>query len=138
VVGADHDDDVGLLVVDEVEALQDGVGRSAEPALAEPLLGGDRRDVGVQHLVEAPGLRHVAVERVRLVLRQHDDLRQPRVDEVGQREVDEPVLAAERDGGLGAIRGERHEPLALAAGEHDSKDLLRCHWSSVDARRGMY
>ena len=48
VVGADHDDDVGLLVVDQVQALQDRVGRPAEPALAEPLLRGHRGDVGVR------------------------------------------------------------------------------------------
>ena len=48
VVGADHDDDVGLLVAEQVEALQDGVGRAGEPALAEPLLRGHRGDVGVE------------------------------------------------------------------------------------------
>jgi hypothetical protein len=124
VIGTDHDDDVGLLVANEVEALQDRVGGAAEPALAEPLLGRDRGDVGVQQTRQPPGLRHVAVERVRLVLRQHHDLGQPGVDEVRESEVDQAVLAAERHRGLGAVRREGHEALSLAAGEDDAEDLL--------------
>lgn len=111
-------------VADQVEALQDGVGRAAEPALAEPLLRGNRGDIGVQQPREAPGLRDVAVQRVRLVLRQHDDLGQARIDQVGQCEVDQPVLAAERHRGLGPVGREGHEPLSLAAGEDDAEDLL--------------
>ena len=41
------------------------------------------------------------------------------VDEVRQHEVDQPVGAAERHGRLGPVRGQRQQPLALAAGEHD-------------------
>ena len=126
VVGADHDDDVGLLVVDEVEALQDGVGRAREPALAEALLRRHRGDVRVEQGRHAPRLRDVAVEAVRLVLGQHDELPQPRVDQVRYREVDEAVLPAERHGGLGPVRREGHESLSLAAGEDDSEDLRRC------------
>ena len=88
VVGADHDDDVGSLVPQQVEALQDRVRRSGEPALAQPLLRGNGCDVGAGDAVEPPGLRNVAVEAVRLVLRQDDDLAQSGVDEVAQREVD--------------------------------------------------
>ena len=109
---------------DQVEALQDRVGRTAEPALAEPLLRGHGGDVGVEQPRQPPGLRDVAVEAVRLVLRQHDDLAQPRVDEVREREVDQAVAAAERHGGLGTVCRERHEALALATGEDDSEDLL--------------
>src|SRR5690349_23549663 len=66
------------------------------------------------------------VEAVRLVLRQYDDLSQTRIDEVRDREVDQAVLAAERHGWFGAVGGEGHESLALAAGEDDSEDLRRC------------
>ena len=126
VIGADHDDDVGLLVVDEVEALQDRVGGAREPALAEALLRGHRGDVRVEQRRHAPRLRDVAVEAVRLVLGQHDDLAKPRVDEVRDREVDEPVLPAERDCGLRPVRRQGHQSLSLAAGEDDSEDLRRC------------
>jgi hypothetical protein len=94
-----------------------------EPALAETLLRRHRRDVGVEEPGEAPRLRHVAVEAVRLVLREHDDLAQPRVDEVRQGEIDEAVSAAEGNRGFGPVRRQGHEPLALATGEDDSEDL---------------
>ncbi len=125
VIGADDDDDVGLLVIDEVEALQNGVGRPGEPPLAEALLRGDRCHIRVEERGHPPRLGDVPVEAVRLVLREHDDLAEPRVDEIRDREVDQPVLSAERNGGLGAVRGQGHQALALAAGEDDSEDLRR-------------
>ncbi len=124
VVGADDDDDVGSLIPQQVEALQDRVRGSREPALAEPLLGGNGCDVGTRDAVEAPGLRDVAVEAVRLVLGQHDDLAKPRVDQVAEREVDEAITAAEGNCGFGPIRGERHEPFTLATSKYYSEDLL--------------
>lgn len=134
VVGADHDDDVGLLVVDEVHALQDRVGGAREPPFAEALLGRHGGHVGVEERRHPPGLRDVSVEAVRLVLRQHHDLPQPGVDEVRDREVDESVLSAEGHCGFRSIGRERHEALALAAGEDDPEDLLWSgHGSTIDA-----
>ena len=57
----------------------------------------------------------VVVERARVVLRQDDHVRDVGVHAVRQGEVDDPVLAAERDGGLGAFLRQDREPLALAA-----------------------
>ena len=39
VVGAEHDDVVGVLVADEVEALVDGVGRAGEPVAGRAAAG---------------------------------------------------------------------------------------------------
>ena len=126
VIRADDDDDVGLLVPDEVEALQDGVGRAAEPPLAEALLGRDRRHIRVQQRRHPPRLRHVPVEAVRLVLGQHHELSQARIDQIRYREIDQAVLAPEGNGGLRTIDGEGHEALTLTTGEDDSEDLRRC------------
>ncbi len=41
------------------------------------------------------------------------------VDAVGQREVDDPVLATERDGGLGALLRQDREALAFPARKDD-------------------
>ena len=103
VVGAEHDHVVGPLVVEQVEVLVDRVGRAGEPARAAAHLRGHRRDVVAEQRRQPPGGRDVAVERVALVLREHDDPAVARVDEVRQREVDQPVVAAERHGGLGAV-----------------------------------
>jgi len=140
VVCADDDDDVRGFVVDEVQALQDRVGRPREPPLAEPLLCGHRRDVGVQQRRHPPRLRDVTVEAVGLVLGQHDELAQARVDEVRDGEVDQAVLSAERDGRLRSVDRERHEPLALPAREDDAEDLLvrPCHGSTLGGLPPVY
>jgi hypothetical protein len=123
VIRAEYDDVVRGLVVDEVVALVDGVGGAGEPARAEALLRGHRRDVVAEQVRHAPGLGDVAVERVRLVLREHNDPQVVGVYEVGQREVDHAVHAAERDGRLRAVHGQRHEALAFPAGQHDGENL---------------
>ncbi|HST87494.1 MAG TPA: sugar phosphate nucleotidyltransferase, partial [Ktedonobacterales bacterium] len=47
-----------------------------------------------------------------LVLRQHDDLEEAGVSEVGEHEVNQAIDAAERHGGLGAVgEGKRLAPL---------------------------
>ena len=63
------------------------------------------------------------VEAVRLVLGEHDDLEVAGVHHVREREVDEPVDAAERDRRLGPVGRERHQPLSLPASEDDDQDL---------------
>ena len=87
--------------------LEHGVGRAAEPLLAEALLRRHDLDVEVEHRREAPAARDVRVERVRLVLRQHLDLEEAGVDEVRQHEVDEAIATADRHRRLGALGGER-------------------------------
>ena len=125
----------GSLVVHEVEALVDRVGAAEVPVLVDALLGRHGRDVVAEQRRHAPRLRHVRVEAVRLVLRQHDDLEVAGVDDVGQREVDEPVDAGERHGGFGPVGGERHQPLALPAGEHDGEDFRTSSWASSGHER---
>ena len=123
VVGAEHADEVGLLVADEVQVLVDGVGRAAEPLRPPAHLGRHRRDVVAEHRRQPPALGEVAVEAVALVLREHDDLEVAGVGEVRQHEVDEPVRAAERHGRLGPVGGERRQPAALTAGQHQREHL---------------
>jgi hypothetical protein len=123
VVGADDHDDLGPLVVDEVEALEDRVGAAEVPVLVDPLLGRDGRDVVAQESGHPPGLGHVRVEAVRLVLREDDDLEVAGVDDVAQGEVDEAVDARERDGRFGPVGGQRQQALALTPCEHDGEDL---------------
>ena len=121
VVGAEDADHVGLLVVDQVQVLVDRVGRAREPVRAAAHLRRHRRDVVAEERRELPGRRDVAVEAVALVLRQDGDPQEAAVDEVREREVDQPVVAAERNGRLGAVGRERPEPLALAARQNRSR-----------------
>ena len=62
VVGAEDDDVVRPLVVDEVEALEDGVGAALVPARPESLLGRHRGDVVAEQVGHPPGRGDVPVE----------------------------------------------------------------------------
>ncbi len=125
VIGTEDDDVVGILVVDEVHRLVDGVRRPGVPARPEPLLRGDRRDVFAGQPGQPPVLGDVPVQRMRLVLRENTDAQITRIDEVRQHEIDEPVTAAERNGRLGPIRRQGIQPLALPAGEDDAQHVWR-------------
>src|SRR5579884_1788435 len=76
----------------------------------------------------------VVDQRLGLVL--HEDVQRvdPRVDEVAQDEVDDPVLAPERHGGLAALLRQRVETLALAAGQHDPEDAGAVHAGPLDSK----
>ena len=64
------------------------------------------------------------MQRVRLVLRDDADAADAGVEAVGQREVDDAELAAEVDGRLRALVGERSEAGAAPAGENDCEGRL--------------
>ena len=55
---------------------------------------------------------------MRLVLGRDRDAADTGIQGVGQREVDDPRLAAEIDGGLGAPIGQFEEAAAAAASQH--------------------
>ena len=122
VVGPEHGHQVGPLAADQVQRLVDRVGRSGLPVRPEPLLGRHRRHVVVEQAVQLPGGGDVPVEAVALVLGEHADLPDAGVDQVGQREVHQPVQAAERDGGFRPVLGQGREPLARRARENDTQD----------------
>jgi hypothetical protein len=61
---------------------------------------------------------------MRLVLNEDGDFSEPGIQTIAQGEVDDAVLASERDSRLGALFGERKEPLTLAAGENHREDIF--------------
>ena len=124
VIGPGHEHQAGPVTLDEGQRLVDRVSRAGLPARAEPLLGRDRRHVVVQQAVQPPGGGDVPVQAVALVLGQHADALHPAVDQVGQGEVHHPVDAAERDGRLGPVRGQRPQPAPGPAREDDAQDPL--------------
>src|SRR6185369_8768480 len=71
----------------------------------------------------APAEADVPVQGAGLVLGHDDDPAELAVDAVGQGEVDDPVQAAERDGRLGPVPGERVESGPAAPGENDGQDV---------------
>ncbi|CCC96390.1 protein of unknown function [Azospirillum baldaniorum] len=123
-VVAGQDQDVFRLVVaQDVQVLVHRVGGALVPGgLADALLR--RQQVAeLVHLAaeEVPAALQVAQQAVRLVLRQHADAAEARIDAVRQGEVDDPELAPEIGGRLGATVGQLLQPAAPAA----SQD--KCH-----------
>ena len=117
VVGAEHQDIVRALVVDQIQVLEDRVGGAGEPARAAAHLGRDRGHVVVEHRAQPPRLSDVAVKAVALVLRQDDDLEEAGVDQIREREIDQAVRPPERDRGLRPIGRKGEQSFALAARE---------------------
>ena len=114
-----------LLVAQDVEILEHGIGRALVPALLDALLRRQQVDELLELTVqEAPSALQMLDEAVRLVLRDHADAAYPGVDAIGEREIDDAELAAERDRGLGAPVGELHQPAAPATGEHHGERVL--------------
>ena len=50
----------------------------------------------------------------------------PGVQAVGERNVDQPVLAADRNGRLRSLMGEREEARAPASAQDDGEDVVHC------------
>ena len=128
-VVAGQDDDVPRgLALDRVDVLVDGVGGAQVPVLADALLRRQDLDELAEFLRhDVPAHADVPVERQRLVLRGDEDAAQPRVDAVGEDEVDDPVGPAEVDGRLGPVARERRQALAGAPGEHDDQCVVSNH-----------
>ena len=140
VVAAQDEDGVRAALVDLVEVVADRIRRAQVPA------AGLGRHVGLQELdaqaarpVEAPRTSRadVIVERTRVVLREDEHVVDARVRAVGQAEVDEPELAAEGNGRLGADRRQDGEPLAGAARQHDREHVAHRHASDRFANRAV-
>ena len=145
VVAGQHHHAVGMRLAHQVQVLEHRVGGAAGPGLAGLLLR--RHDVdelteaGFQ---EAPAALDVTDQRLRLVLRQHADAPQPRVDAVAEREVDDAHGAGKGHCRLGAVVGQAGEAAAAAAGEHQCVGVaaqgqawIGVHGARVAGRAGV-
>ena len=130
VVRSDHDDDVRLGVMDQVQRLVDGIGAAQEPALAHALLGRNGGHVIAQLGGHPPGLGNVPVQAVRLVLGQHHDLQIAGIGQVREGKIDQPVTAGKRYGGFGPVCRQRHQPVSLTAREDNCQNFLVPVWPS--------
>ena len=123
VIGPEDRHQVGVGLLDQVDVLVDGVRRALIPGLVGgPHLRGHGDDEAVlQDPAELPAVGEVLEQRLALELGEDVDRVDARVDEVAEDEVDDAVLAAERNGRLGALLGEGIEASALPSGENDAE-----------------
>jgi hypothetical protein len=134
VVAREHQHVQRPVRADQVHVLPQGIGRALVPVGAAPLLRRDDLDELTELAAQVtPAALDVLDQRVRLVLGEHRDLANARVDAVRQREVDDAELAAERRGRLAAILGQVPESLAAPAG-HDHGQRAAGQATEVTAR----
>jgi hypothetical protein len=81
-------------------------------------------DIAVAKDVELIGSVDVAMEGCREKLGEDKDTRDARVDAIADRDVEQPVLAADGDGGLGPLLGQWVEAGSAPAAEHNRKYIL--------------
>ena len=121
---------VALGLVEEPDVLAHSIRGALEPVLVlGRLLRGEHLDetlavVGADVVVVR--LRKVSVERGGVELREAVHLVDVGVDAVGHGQVDEPVVGAKGNRGLGAGLGERIQAGARTTAEDDAEDILRC------------
>src|SRR6201993_2252713 len=60
---------------------------------------------------------------MRLVLSENADHQVAGIDEVGEYEIDQAIGTTEGNCGLGPVRGQRIQPLALTAGQDDAQHV---------------
>jgi hypothetical protein len=117
VVAGEDDDVFGLLGADRIDVLVDRVGGAHVPVGAGALHGRhDLKELAQLLRHDAgPAFADMAIEAERLVLGHDEDLAQAGVDAVGERDVDDAVMAAKWHGGLGAVAREGEKPFSGAA-----------------------
>jgi hypothetical protein len=141
VVGAEDQDDLGVVLGDQLAVAPDGVGVALVEAvlLPRPELGWEQPQASVGP-VQVPGatVGQLVVERLEPILLQHPDVLDPGMHAVGQREVDQPEHAGEGDGRLGPPVGEQLQPAPLTAGHDEGEHLGLGHRLQDRAGDGQY
>jgi hypothetical protein len=131
VVAAEHCDVLGPCITYQVQVLVHGIRRSAVPELAEAHLRRNDLDV-LAESGQAPVAGQMLDQARRHVLREHVDPPVPRVHEVREDEVDDPVATGKRDAGLGPVDRQGAESGSLPAGhDHHESVFHRGTWLST-------
>jgi hypothetical protein len=111
-----------------VQALPHGVGGALKPIGP---FGGDlsRQNLNesVCETAEAIRSRDVTVERRRIVLRQYEDAVYVRVDAIGNWNVDQAVLATQRNGRFSSLSCKWIQALARASAQYQCQHFFRRH-----------
>ncbi len=104
---------IGVVAVDEVHVLVNGVRRVLVPVgTSGRLIRRQQHAYAAVQAVQVPWLSvaYVFVEHKRLILCQDTDCVDAGINAVGEREINDAVLAAERNGGLCQLFGEGVQP----------------------------
>ena len=134
-IARENQEVVGVVSGEVSCGLPDGVGRTLEPVRAlRGLLRRQHLDEAIREEVQAVGLCDVPIEGSRVELRQDEDPLQARVKGVADRDVDQPVFAADRHGGLRPHVRQRIQPGSSPAAQDQGQDVVhRSHLTCAGA-----
>ena len=125
VIAREDEEVLGVEALEMARGLTHGVGGALEPVRAVGcLLGGQHFDEAIREHVQPVGLRDVPVEGRGVELRQHEDALEAGMQAVADRDVDQAVLARERNRGLRSHVGQREEARAAPAAENQGQDVI--------------
>jgi hypothetical protein len=137
VIAGQHQHALGPMLLDPVPVLRDRVGGTAIPARVLPglvrLQDGDASLTTIE--VPRTPRTDVVVERGRGMLREHTDTREPGVAAVAQDEVDDAVLATERQRAHRAFIAQHAERLSTTAREDQGEYIT--HGVSPEGTSGL-
>ena len=103
-----------------MQMLAYGIRRTLEPIrIGHRLLGGEHFDESSRKGIEPVAVDDVMVQRRGVELRENKNLVQPGVETIADRNIDQPILAAERNCGLRSILRQRKQAFSGASGEDD-------------------
>lgn len=113
------------MTFDEIEILEYGIGSAGIPVIIPTLLGRHDLDEFTEAAVQQPVILDIPDQALCLVLRQHGDAAQVRVDAIRQREIDDPKAVAKGHDRLRAVTGKSSESGAASTGQHEGESALR-------------
>jgi hypothetical protein len=113
-----------LVTLDEVMVLANAVGCPSIPVKAHALLRRDDfKKMTDLRTEDIPPFFEMVIQRLGLVLGEHDDLVYLGVDTVAQGEIDEAVDSPKWDRRLASVLSQRHKPFTPSAG-HDKSERV--------------
>ena len=125
VVAGEDDQVARFLSGDGVQVLIDRVRGSQVPMLADALLRAeDLHELAQLVRDDAPAHAQMTAEGQRFVLKRDEDPAEPGIDAVAEREVDDPVRAAEVDRRLRPFLGQRVEAFTSPASQHHHESVV--------------
>ena len=126
VAGKNHDV-FWTLALDRIDILIDGVSRSLVPVFIDALLRRHNVDELAKFALKVPLPTeiHVPIETHRLVLGEHEDFPDPAVEDVGKREIDDPISAAKRNRRFRPVAGKGFKTRTFSTGQNDGHGVFR-------------
>jgi len=109
--------------------LVDGVGGALIPLLRNAHLGRKDFDVVAEAGERRPAGADVAVQAEGFVLSEYENAAEIRIDAIGERDVDDAIESAKRNGRLGAVASQGPQPFALASCKKYNDGIAHIgHW----------